>query len=458
MNYEQNMGFTRQTVQNFRFFDANSMEALATDLTLPLSVKELLFCRDHFRMREGRDPTVGELQFLGSFATLWRQNPASVAVEAITGTEEAMRVFADIQRMRLPFTETNSTPDVLMEAAGRYLERGGITPYHPNLCCGATADMAARAAGQHPSLALDVGAVSAMLAPPPIQQDPRAWMLVLLLPTGNDPFPVEVARFFANHWGFGLSAPMAIGAEGVLTQLLQSGQGFSFDLAPFARDFAVNSLADALSIGQNAVLFRAPDEVLPRLFAEGSPIAVCGMLNGSGRAEIRRGSEICLSLSPEIFTMLKSVKSIRVPLSEQHEEQTGRGFALSGHSLLAGVAARGGCSAALLSVLGEVAAKGGDMNRATLTAVLEFPPQKQDAAINSALPLILDYHRICAELALPGCAHRMEVRQNCEKPTLTVFVCAERGENRAQTFAVHWQTAAEQRDFAALRRLLHPFA
>ena len=64
MNHDRNTEqFTRQTVLNFRFFDEKALSALAADLSLSLAPQQLLLCRDHFLMREHRDPTVGELRF-----------------------------------------------------------------------------------------------------------------------------------------------------------------------------------------------------------------------------------------------------------------------------------------------------------------------------------------------------------------------------------------------------------
>ena len=71
MNEERNTAeFTRQTVLNFRFLDAKAMGALRADLGLALSDAALYLCREHFRLQEGRDPTVRELLFLSAYTRM----------------------------------------------------------------------------------------------------------------------------------------------------------------------------------------------------------------------------------------------------------------------------------------------------------------------------------------------------------------------------------------------------
>ena len=55
---------SRQTVFNFCLFDENALAALKRDLSLSLSPEAMLLCRDHFRILERRDPTVGDLRLL----------------------------------------------------------------------------------------------------------------------------------------------------------------------------------------------------------------------------------------------------------------------------------------------------------------------------------------------------------------------------------------------------------
>lgn len=458
MNDQQNIDITRQTVLNFRFFDANAMMALATDLSLSLPIKMLLLLRDHFRMREGRDPIVGELQFLSALFALRQKCLTSAEVISVMGNDEEQRSFADILRMRTALKPATPTFLSLMDTAGRYIERSGLAPYHQDLICGTTVEMAARAGGQNPSIALDVGNVSAMLAPAKSAPSPRAGMLVMLLPTGAEDFPLETARFFASHKGLGLSFVAAPEDEGAFLHLLSLGEGFCFDLAPFARDLPDNDPLSVLTLGKGTVLFRAPEEALPRLFAEGAPIAVCGMLNGSQRVQVRNGPETRLSLPLGLFSTLWTPRSISLQLPPHAEKTVDCRYTTSASHIMGGVAAQGGCTDALLSLIGEMAAQGADIKRTTLTAVLAMPFLDQDnTLVPYALPTVLDFHRICAELALSTHAPRVLPYHRVSVPTLTVFACADRGALREADFCEAWQSATAHRDFAALRRLLRPF-
>ncbi len=455
MNYNENIDITRQTVLNFRFFDANAIVALATDLSLSMTVRDLLLIRDHFRVREQRDPTVGELRFLSALSSIWQKMPASAEVTGIDGNEETTRIWEDIQRMRHALSPAPATLQGLMETAARYLKRSGILPYHSDLICGATADIVARAEGQAPSLAIELNGISAMRAPEVAPASVQARMLVLLFPTGNESFATEVSKFLANHRDLGISVLSAPGKEGILPHLFNLNEGFFLDLAPFA--LTECPLTASLTLGQNAVLLRVPNEALPRLFAERSPIIVCGALNNSRRVQIRQGPLLHLSLSLDLFFALQSIRTLSLRSSERQEKRISTAVTASKEALLGGVSAHGGCAGSLLTLIGDLLQQGADPNRMTLTAALELPPLDADGgAMADALPAVLELHRTAAELVLPCHGAKALMGSPDTAPKMTVFACAERATPRGEDFAAAWQAATERRDYPTLRRLLRP--
>lgn len=453
MNDQQNMGITHQTVLNFRFFDANAMMALGNDLSLSLAVRELLLLRDHFRMRELRDPTVGELQFLSALCEQRKKKAAHTVITDLAGTDEEKRIFADILRMHTSLGPSPLTLQAMMSAAGRYLARSGILPYHRSLICGATAKMATRAQGQNPALALDLRNISAMLAPAPKPRSPRAQTLILLSPTGNAPFPLEIARFLASHSGLGVSPLAFPHEEGVFAQLLALDQGFVLDLAPFAHQLNCYTPVSALSVGKNAVLLCAPYEVMPRLIAEGAPITVCGVLSGNRTVQIRNGHGVLLSLPLSLLAQLRRQTALSVSPMQSAEQPIDRSITASQDTLLGGICARGGCMRSLLSLIGELIARGADGDRMTLCCALELPSRGDQNAVAAAIPAILELHRVAAELALPCIAPEI-LQHGDTAPMLTVFACAQRKTAPDEDFLTEWQTAADALDFATLRRLL----
>lgn len=453
MNNQQNMGITHQTVLNFRFFDANAMMALGNDLSLSLAVQELLLLRDHFRMRELRDPTVGELQFLSALGEQCQKQAANVEITDLVGTDSEKRIFADILRMHTSLDRSPLTLQAMMSTAGRYLMRSGILPYHKSLVCGATAKMATRAEGQNPTLALDLRNVSAMLAPIPKPRSPRAQTLILLSPTGEAPFPLEIARFLASHSDLGLTALASPCEEGVFPQLLTLGQGFVLDLAPFAHQLNSYTPLSALSVGQNAVLLCAPYEAVPRLIAEGAPITVCGVLSGNRTVQIRSSYGVLLSLPLGLLAQLHRKTALSVSLTPSTEQLIDRDITASQDTLLGGICARGGCANALLSLIGELVARGADGDRMTLCCALELPSGGDQNAFAAATPALLELHRVTAELALPCIAPEI-LQHGDAAPALTVFACARRKNTPDKEFLTEWQAAASALDFPTLRRLL----
>ena len=454
MNYRKHSEISHQTVLNFRFFDPAALATLGRDLTLSLSEGGLWWLREHFRLCEQRDPTVGELQFFSDLRDLWLTLPASAELQCNAGNEELMRTLADAYRMRAALPSSPMTADTLLSTAGQYLARGGIPPYHKNLLCGSTHDMAARACGENPTLALDLGRVSAMLSKtahtPLCDQS-----LLLLRHTGNAPFPLEVARFLAAYRHLGLFALTAPCGEGILPHLLSLGHGFVLDLAPFFEVGEPLTPSAALSVGKDAVLIAAHAAAVPYLMANGAPVTPCGSLISYPKIQIRSGPTVLLSLSTAAFAPFLSTRPLSITAKKESETQIASSVTASDTLLMGGVCVKGGCMHSLLTLIGELAAMGADAGKTTLTAVLEMPPLSGTDQAEAALPALLELHRVSAELSLPCVAPRLLMREELAEPTLTVFACAERKSAPDGRFSAEWQAAADAKDFATMRRLLH---
>lgn len=448
---------TRQTVFNFCLFDENALSALKSDLALSLPIEALLLCRDHFRFFERRDPTVGDLRFLDALAALWEGMPDTAIVEAPRFCEnEDARVFSDMLQKASALPAAPRHLPFLMDIAGLYLSRCGITPHHEDLRCAATTELAALCgANGAPSLALELGGAAAMLAATPTASPFPKRSICLLLPTGNAPFADEAAQFFAHYRGMGLSPVAAPADEGLFPHLLSLG-GATLDVSSFAEyrpDLGAASLLQLCK--KSAVLFLAPEAALPRLLTGGAPIACCGMLEQSDRFRIYHRGELVLSLSTRLLLALRPCRRTDPTVGARNEKTLDRGFAASSDNALGGAVAEGGCEQTLLSLIGEMRERGANLSKATATAVLELPPM-QPQTLSQALPLILDYHRVLTELALPACHHRQLMRKDLTAPRLSVFIAAKSDAKSDADFAAKWRSAAEARDFDTLRALLYP--
>ena len=448
---------SRQTVFNFCLFDTNALAALKSDLSLSLPIEALLLCRDHFRIWERRDPTVGDLRFLDAIASLWQDQPDTAVVDSPTfQASEDARVFSDILRKASALSPTPHHLPFLMDVAGQYLSHCGMPPHYENLRCGHPTELAALYGGNTTALSLELDGTAAMLNAERTPSPFSAKAVCLLFPTGNAPFSDEVAQFFASHRGMGLTPIAAPLGEGLFPHLLKLG-GASLDLSFFADYQGDIGAASLLPIGRNAVLFLAPDMALPQLFAERAPFVCCGMQNGTEWLQIHRKGELLLSVSERLLHALRPCRCVHPTVGTHDEKELARALRASSDTALGGITATGGCEQTLLSLIGEMAKRGADLSHATATAALELPPmQNAEAVLSTALPLVLDYHRILSELALPACHHRQIVRKELSEPRLSVFVAAKQQEGRDADFAAKWHSAAEARDFAALRALLYP--
>lgn len=448
---------SRQTVSNFCLFDTNALAALKSDLSLSMPIEAMLLCRDHFRIWERRDPTVGDLRFMDAIASLWQDLPDTAVIDAPTlETDEDSRVFSDMLRKADALPPAPHHLPFLMDVAGRYLSRCGVTPHYEELRCGHPTELAALYGDNAPALSLELGGVAATLSPAAAPSPLSAQAVCLLFPTGNAPFADEVTHFFAAHRGMGLSPIAAPLGEGLFPHLLKLG-GLSLDVSFFADyrpDFGAASL---LPLGKNTVLFLAPNSALPRLFAEHAPFVYCGMQSGNEWLQIYRSGELLLSVSERLLHALRPCRCTHPTVGAHSEKELSRALSASGDTALGGITATGRCEQTLLSLIGDMAEQGADLSCATATAVLDLPPMQNAAVLSEALPLVLDYHRVLSELALPAAHHRQIVRYELTKPRLSVFVAAKQQQTTNDAdFAAKWHSAAEARDFATLRALLYP--
>ena len=447
---------TRQTVFNFCLFDEKALSALKADLSLSLPTEAMLLCRDHFRILERRDPTVGDLRFLDALAALWQDMPDAVTVDAPAfSLGEDARVFSDMLQKAAALPPCTRSLPFLMDIAGLYLSRCGMMP-REDLRCGSSTELAALCGKNGaPTLSLELDGTAAMLSPMPAASSPfHQTAICLLFATGNAPFADEAARFFASHRALGLSPVAAPAYEGLFPHLLALG-GLTLDVSQLAGYRPDVGAASLLHLCKDTVLFLAPDAALPRLLSEGTPVICCGMLNRGDRLCIYYRGELLLSLSTRLLHALRPCRRHSPAVGARDDKELSRGITASSDTVLGGIAAEGGCEQTLLSLIGEMRERGADLSNATATAVLELPPMRGEV-LSQALPLVLDYHRVLTELALCSCRHRQLVRKTLSKPRLSVFIAAKQQAQGDADFAARWRAAAAERDFAALRALLYP--
>ncbi|MBQ3483311.1 MAG: hypothetical protein IJA78_03960 [Clostridia bacterium] len=431
------------TVHNFRNLTPQELSHLCAELGLWMNEQERVLCRDYYRTRKERDPTVWELKFLDRFLAACHAQPSVPAArELITENTDYARAWLDIARQRRELGQTGApTLSALASTCGTYLSRAGIVPRDTSLFCGRTAELAARCAGKAPTLMLDLGGVAAARVPQPMPRPAAATLLLALAPTGNEPFFAEITRFLATHRARGVYALCTTVASDLLPRLL-----------------GLNGLVlDAGKLPEGTgelLLLLAPEAAIPTLFATGAPLTLLGSTDDSGRLVVREGAAVRASSD---LRFLRDLASVRHLLCVTAHNMTPPApafpqFTENAHTHLGGVRTESGAERALLTLLCELMIRGARTAHATLCAVLELPRAADTQALSAALVLLLELHRVTAELSLPSQSVRV-ITAPCEHPTLSVFVSAPVATCRADAAAA-FQKAAAERDFTAMRAAL----
>lgn len=438
-----NSDFLSYTVNNFRNLGTPELARLCAELGLSMTEQERVLCREQYRLREGRDPTVWELRFLDRFiATCHAQASTLCAKELRTQNEDYVRAWKDVARQRREMAQADiPSLGALASTCGAYLARAGIGPRDTRLVCDTTAALAARCAGVRPTLLLDLGGIAAMHLPPAPPRPTNATVILTLSPTGNESFAAEIERFFIAHRAPGISALCVCAACDLLPHLL-SLNGITLDV-------------DKLPEGEGEqLLLLAPEAAIPTLFATGAPLTLLGTCNTSGRLLLCEGTAMRTS---QDIGFLRRLASVRHMLSATVESTAPCTIAApqiveNASMRLGGTRTEEGLQHALLALLCALGARGTRLSRATLCSVLELPRAADASALNAALPLLLELHRTTAELAIPALPARV-ITAACERPALSVFLSAPCAKP-TETAALELQSLATARDFAAMRRHL----
>ena len=439
----------RQTVFGFRTLDDAALLSLATKQRLPIAPTDLFLCRDHYRRVEWRDPTVGELLFLGALFRRCRMLPQNTHIDAIvTDDPEDQRAFADLQKKAIALAGEKAPLSVpqIMDTVGEALKRLGIHPWHETLLCDTVAGLATASKCIPPLLQLN--GIAATLHTAKKKSSKTAQTLVLFRGPANglESFLADIAQTEHRYIA-------TVGAEGILPHLAALEGGVDLDLATIPEYDPQTGFEPLPQIGQNGILLALPYQHMFYLFARGYSLTVCGNLTADHRLTVRRGPEVCFSIATSLLQA--SGGRVLTPVLTRSEPTTlACEITAVGGTLLGGVQASGSCRTALCRLVADMATKGADLRRASATALLELPLENSDAAIGNALPLLLDLHRVAAELAIPVCRSRQLSTPATAVPRLSVFLAAEKTALPIETEAVALRDAAEKTDFAALRALL----
>lgn len=428
-------------VINFRVMDVPALEQMRAQLPLALPVQTLQFVQRHYLTKERRDPTVGELRFLDKLYA--HKALHTFRLEEVLGTEEQLRAFYDICRMRDAW-QAKTAPALrdLTDTCARYLTRAGIHPFTDALYAGEDTELAAVTCGHEPRLTLTLPHGQAVLLPLPPPDAPARAALCCLIPTGNEPLASEITRFLRAHTTVQITPLGIVKKEGVLPHLLTL-PGLSLNAAALPGYQPLEGPTALLSCAEGCLLFLVPEKQLHTLFERPSPLTHLGNVRADGKLQVHYAGVLQLSLDLAFLQSMIPFRPERVHLPDTSEEVQGRAFVSNNKEILGGIECTAANEYTFLSFLTEAARNGADLTHATVTAALELPRTRTRECLPEATSLLLALHRATAELTLPA-IHPRRVLSDTSKARLCFFVHAPLDAPRA---------VGEVTDYAALRAI-----
>ncbi|MBE6595213.1 MAG: hypothetical protein E7644_05390 [Ruminococcaceae bacterium] len=441
-------------VHGFRTLPPTMLEVLRAQLGLLLTVEGLMLCQTYFRDTERREPTVGELRFLDLYARKMALRPEVLALQAPQfENPDDERVWQDLCRKAAALSKNGISPQTVPEilsACTKYLSRSGREAHYPTLRL--TDPCSYAAAGYHaPKTDTDLIATTSLRKSPVPEQE---LALLALSPTGNAPFPAEITAFLQRYTS--AIHPLGyIGEDGLLSHLLDIGCGLEIDLAGLSTDGAEPSVSTVEGLAANTLLVLTPAANLPLLFAQNATLTLLGHSLKDTRVVIRRGVFTLASLSLDFLPRWHQKRrfSPLVPMSTAHTA-TASDIRTESDTLIGTVKATGRGLPAILTLIHDLFLQGACFAEMSITATLTLP-LATEADIANAMPLLLDYHRVTAELALPGTEGQLYCQKSLLEPTLTVAIAVKKVAAPSTETVERLQAALSTENFGALREILY---
>ena len=233
---------------------------------------------------------------------------------------------------------------------------------------------------------------------------------------------------------------------------------------PLGAEFDVLSLPDFdkeqdtaqfVNACRNTVLLAAKEAAVRSLIACGAPVRLVGKLQANARIVLKNGIQALLNFPQKFLAAWHGARqmALSVPRASTNADTHEVMLTESEKALLAGVRIGDSVLVGLFSLLRTAFLAGGSMRRASLTATLSLPAGSE----HEALSLLLPYHRFAAELALPAAAHHITVKES-GRPTLTVFLAAEKQSKPNEQNCLALADAFASGDFEAVRQVIYSTA
>lgn len=428
--------------------------SLSAELQLSLTAEGMLFAQSYFRDTERRDPTVGELRLLDQYARHAVLSPEALAIDAPHFTNEGdARVWNDLCRKAEALTENPISPQTVSEilsVCGKYLSRSGRCAHFEGLTL---TDPCTYAAVKFTAPESSTAAI-ATLQLPTVARPAPGMALLMLSPREDEHFPEEIAALLSRYPG--AFQPLCyIGEEGLLAHLIHADCGLELDLVGLPIAETADRIASLTNVAQHTLLLITHEPNLPWLFSQNLSLTLLGRTRREERLLIRHGTTVLVSLSSDFLLRWhqKRVISPTVPTASAHTT-TAPLLRDEGQARIGTVTATGHALPAIMALIHDLFRQGAHFGHMSITATLALP-STTEKDVAAALPLLLDYHRAVAELALPGTAGQVCCQSQLTEPALTIAIAVQKAQSRTDEAIEGLLSALSAADFGALRKILY---
>lgn len=461
----------QQIISDFTSMSQEVLSALITELDLHMTLRDLQYCQNQYRMRERRNPTQEELRLLD---TLYRHRVSKNEFHGLrtfyTSDSLVAQTYADliakathIQRDNQPFT-----PAALRGVLTRALTQAGKKVSVPAVYVGEEASLRLLEKGCSDDGSVAINGITAAIGQnlrKPGSTCPKPQLtdqILLLLPSGLSP-----AAFTSAVRALPIpddAQIVTIGEDGLLDALLKwDGVYLVADYLP--QTSSATPITDWCCAWQDGLLLRVSGDRAVSLrdiaAAQGLTAAIIGKfltnsfftIRREGRSPIQFETSFLRAFSPilPIDAEIPGISTLAQDLIPQEDAQTviadadcapfataipHTPYALQQDHILTGATVQTPANTFRSSLLATVhaincaAAAGVDYNTLTLSHHLLAPDLgDRNLAVGEMMAAILGTYRVQAELAIPDVNSKITTtHQDQAKAHLTVFAAAPKPE------------------------------
>ena len=321
----ESLSYQHQIISGFTRMSAEMLTGLISEWNLHMTLRDLSYCQNQYRMRERRDPTLEELLFLDTLYTSRIGRIESYGLRAFYTSDPIIaETYADMiakanhtQREQRPYT-----PAELSGVLTQTLRRAGKKISVPSLCVGTDAPLRSLQYGR-----LEVGSATlhhtlAIIADkhdsiPSAYTPPQATdHLILLLPGGlsSSAFAERVASLaLPKH-----TEILPIGNHGLLEALLHfDGVYVVPSYLPGADENA--NLSDLIASYTEGILLRLDDEIAisvrDRASEKGLVASIIGKCTANRYLTIRRKEQTPIQWETDFLRAFSPILPADVEIS-----------------------------------------------------------------------------------------------------------------------------------------------